>query len=160
MSTRWIIRRHTVEALIAVLFLFLASAWIGSLPTQQLNESGYTWVAPHVLVENPGRFEGMNISTKVTINGSFSDESGMCYSSEEGINLVCSIEDPPLSLGDTVIVRGVSYLETNQTFVVGELYVLDTSSSIIRSIPGIILFVIVFFSVFRLDVKSLSFKQR
>ena len=84
----------------------------------------------------------------------------LVVSTAEGVFLQIrqdAYESPVVKSGDRVIFRGTFY---NTSVVVNEFHILDHESVIIHSIPGIILFVVMFFYVFRIDLRHLAFVPR
>ena len=61
---------------------------------------------------------------------------------------------------DRVMFRGISWIYSNNSVLVHEFYTLDYNSSLIRSIPGILLFLVMFFTVFTIDLNRLAFVTR
>ncbi len=123
-------------------------------------QSGYTVVDIRRLNENPLPLEGSAISSSATVI-SVSDQ-GLYYTVEvsEGVILVFpSTMDPP-EAGQRILFRGTSWIHSNGSILVHEFYALDYNSSIIRSIPGILLFIIMFFMIFRVDFTRLAFVSR
>ena len=153
-------RRHFAEGIGVFALLIFLSLWISSIPYSPLEGDGYTPVDPNVLVANPSIYEDSAISTSITITDSYQIGNDSYFESEEGIVIVFQSGHPSLSSGDRVLLRGISQIQSRSYFVVEEFYVLDTSSSIIRSIPGIIIFLVLFFSVYTFDTKKLEFHTR
>ena len=123
-------------------------------------QAGYTVVDIRRLDENPLPLEGAAISSSATIV-SVSDQ-GSYYSAEvsEGVMLVFPASMNPPEEGQRILLRGTSWLHSNGSILVHEFYVLDRSSSIIRSIPGILLFIVLFFMIFRVDFSHFAFVSR
>ncbi|MHA1169402.1 MAG: hypothetical protein ACTSRU_16365 [Candidatus Hodarchaeales archaeon] len=125
-----------------------------------INPAGYTVVGIKTLNENPLPLEGSAISTSATIV-SVADH-GSYYSAEvsEGATLVFpSTLNSPVE-GQRILLRGTSWLYSNGSIVVHEFYALDSSVSLIRSIPGILLFIVMFFMIFKIDIRRLAFVSR
>ena len=145
----------------ALLTIFLALIISNSfLFPYPIKRSEYHHVSIDAIMLNPSLFEGSKISTEIVILSLSSSNTTYFATTEDGVNATFSsgLELPPI--GTRILIRGVSWIETNNTISVDEYYAMDYSSSIIRSIPGIILFVILFFSVFRIDFKQLAFVKR
>lgn len=125
-----------------------------------MNPDGYTVVGIRQLTENPLPLEGAEISTSATVI-SISDH-GSYFSAEvsEGVSLVFLSPQIAPDVGQRILVRGTSWLHSNGSIVVHEFYALDYSSSLIRSVPGIILFVVLFFMTFKIDFHNLAFVAR
>ena len=123
-------------------------------------ENGYTVVDVQRIRENPSPLEGHLISSSATVlaitnNGSF-------YSAhiEGGIVLIFPSNGEHPENGQWILFRGTSWLSTNGSILVSEFYPLDYSSSLIRSAPGIILFIILFFMIYKVDFNRLAFVKR
>jgi len=146
---------------LALFILFLALILASStLFPYAIKQSEYAVVSIDRLKENPVPFEGENISSEVTITSIL--ENGTYLFTERGVTVILIIPSSlgSLEVGDQVNIRGTSWILTNNTIIVHELYVRDYNSSPIRSVPGIILFAILFFSVFRIDLSRLAFVRR
>ncbi|MGY5871691.1 MAG: hypothetical protein RTV72_05570, partial [Candidatus Thorarchaeota archaeon] len=104
------------------------------------NPDGYTVVGIRRLDENPLPLEGSAISSSATIV-SVTDQ-GSYYTAEvsEGVTLVFPSSMNPPEDGQRILLRGTSWLYSNGSILIHEFHVLDSSSSVIRSIPGILLF--------------------
>jgi hypothetical protein len=146
-------------------FAFLGIFLVLMLSTNYLfpysfEQSGYTVVDVRRLHENPLPLEGSAISSSVTVASII--DHGSYYSSElsDGITLVFPSAMIPPEEGQRILIRGTSWFLTNGSIFIQEYYVLDTGSSIIRSIPGIALFIVLFFMVFRIDFGQLAFTSR
>ena len=125
-----------------------------------VGQAGYTVVDIRRLDENPLPLEGSAISSSATVI-SVTDH-GSYHSAEvsEGVTLVFpSTMTPPVE-GQRILFRGTSWLYSNGSILVHEFYALDYSSSIIRSIPGIVLFIVLFFMIFKVDFRRLAFVPR
>ena len=123
-------------------------------------QAGYTVVGIRRLNENPLPLEGSAISSSATIISVV--DHGSYHSAEvsEGVTLVFPSTMNPPEEGQRILLRGTSWLHSNGSILVHEFYASDTSSSIIRSIPGILLFIIMFFMIFRVDFNRLAFVSR
>ncbi|MFW9851116.1 MAG: hypothetical protein ACFFF4_18470 [Candidatus Thorarchaeota archaeon] len=121
----------------------------------------YTYVESHFLLDNAHDFEGIRISTTVTIL-SIKQSSNVStrYSVEEDFDIVLTNEFDLLEPGTNVILRGICYIETSGFIDGEEIYVSNGMSSILRSIPGILLITLVLFRYYRFSVKKLSFIPR
>ncbi len=120
----------------------------------------YTSVDIRKIIQNPIPFEGHEISSAATISTVISDESLSMVEVAEGIILVFpSSVDVPRE-GDGVVFRGISWIHSNNSVLVHEFYTPDSDSSTIRSIPGILLFLAMFFTVFTTDLDCLAFLTR
>ena len=110
--------------------------------------------------ENPLPLEGHAISTTATVISV--TDTGSYYSVvvSEGATLVLPLNMTPPLGGQRLLVRGTSWLHTNGSIFVHEFYALDYSSSLIRSVPGIVIFVILFFMTFKIDFRKLAFTER
>ena len=121
---------------------------------------GYTVVDVRRIAENSLLLEGASISSSATIL-SVTDHGAFSSALVEGgvtLSFPSTIGHP--ESGVRVLFRGVSWLSENGSITVHEFYVLDYSSSLIRSVPGIILFIIMFFLVFTFDFRHIAFIVR
>ncbi len=125
-----------------------------------IEPAGYTVVGIKRLNENPLPLEGSAISSSATVISVIDQGSYHSADVAEGVTLVFpSTVDPP-EVGQRILFQGTSWLHSNGSILVHEFYALDSSSSIIRSIPGIVLFTVMFFWIFRVDFKRLAFVSR
>ena len=125
-----------------------------------MEQAGYTVADIRRIEETPLSLEGREISSSATIvtvsdNGSF-------YTAwiVEGVTLIFPSAVGHPHNGERVLLRGTSWISTNESILVHEFYVLDYSISLIRSIPGIVLFIVMFFLVFKIDLGRLAFVSR
>lgn len=127
---------------------------------QPFEQAGYTVVTIRRLNEYPLDFEGLAISSRATIVSI--NESGSNYIADvsEGATLIFPSAIGHPNISQRILFRGTSLLVSNRSILVTEFYSLDYSSSIIRSIPGILLFAILFFSTFKFDLKRVVFVLR
>jgi hypothetical protein len=123
-------------------------------------QSGYTVVDIKKLEENPLPLEGREISSSATITAVVDNGTFYTAEVEEGATLIFPSAIGPPSVGERVLFRGTSWIGTNGSILVHEFYALDYSSSLIRSVPGIILFIVMFFMVFKIDLRRLAFVVR
>ena len=122
--------------------------------------SEYTFVDLDRVRENPSLFYDRNISSTATVESVFIMRPGSLVITTEEVALQIqhnAWSTTGLVQGDRIFLRGTA---RNQTILVDEFYKLDYSSSIIRSIPGIILFIAMFFLIFTIDFKRLAFVPR
>lgn len=121
---------------------------------------GYTVVDLRRLHENPSLLDGREISSSATIMTVSDNGTFYTATSAEEITLIFpSSLDHPLD-GARILLRGTSWVGINGSILVHEFYTLDYNSSLIRSVPGIILFIFLFFMVFRVDFNRLAFTLR
>ena len=125
-----------------------------------IKHSEYGVVSFDRLEQNPEPFEGKKISSQVTVTQVIDNSTYII--SDDGIDaiLVVSHTLGTLQRGERVYIRGTSWILTNNSIVVDEFYILNYTSSLIRSIPGIIIFLVLFFSVFKIDFKKGAFVSR
>ncbi len=146
---------------LAVLGIFLALVVSTDLFfPYSFEQAGYTVVDIRRLNENPLFLEGSALSSSATVVSVI--DLGSYYSVEvsEGVTLVFPSSLGHPEEGSRILLRGISWLYSNGSILVHEFYALDYSSSIIRSIPGIFLFIVMFFIIFRIDFKRLAFVSR
>jgi len=120
----------------------------------------YTSIDIRKIKQNPIPFEGQEISSAATVSAVISHESFSLGEVEEGVILVFSSSVGHPREGDRVLFRGTSWIHSNNSILVHEFYTLDHDSSLIRSIPGILLFLVMFFTVFTVDLNRLAFVTR
>ncbi len=145
-------------AVLGIFFVLIASTNL--FFSYSFEQAGYTVVDIRRLNENPLPLEGSAISSSATVVSVI--DQGSYYSAEvaEGVTLVFpSTMDPPEE-GQRILLRGTSWVHSNGSILVHEFYALDYTSSIIRSIPGILLFIVMFFMIFRVDFTRLAFVSR
>ena len=157
------VRPELIKGLGALGIFLALIVTTGILLPFPITQSNYTFVDLTRVEQNPIPFNERNISSRATV------ESILVIG---GQSLVFTIENVPLQIdtfeastlthGDRIFFRGTLHIhnQSSLTIVVHEFYVLDYSSSIIRSIPGIILFIVMFFFVFTIDFKRLAFVPR
>ena len=133
---------------------------VSYLQPYSIVQDGYTVVDVQRIHENPLPLEGHEISSSATVvtvtdNGSF-----YAARTEDGVLLIFpSGTDYPQN-GDRILFRGTSWVSTNGSILVSEFYPLDYNVSLIWSIPGIILFIALFFAIFKIDFNRLAFVKR
>ena len=145
-------------ALLGIFFVLIVSTDL--FFPYSFEQAGYTVVDIRRLDETPLPLEGSAISSSATII-SVSNQ-GSYYSAvvSEGVTLVFLLDQVPPEIGQRILLRGTSWLYSNGSIVVHEYYALDYNSSLIRSIPGIIFFIVMFFMVFKIDFKRLAFVSK
>lgn len=144
--------------MLGVFFVIIVAA--SYLASHSISETGYTRVGIRTLSDEPLPLEGRNISSSATAISVVDQGSYSLIDTEEGVYLVVpKVLGVPVQ-GDHVLFRGTSWVASNGTVTVHEFHVLDASSSVIRSVPGIIVFVIMFFAVFSVDMEQLAFIVR
>ena len=120
----------------------------------------YTSADIRKIIQNPIPFEGHEISSAAAISTVISNESFSVAEVAEGIILIFPSSVGSPGEGDSVLFRGTSWIHSNNSVLVHEFYTLDSDSSKIRSIPGILLFLVMFFTVFTIDFNRLAFVTR
>ena len=154
------LRPELLRGLVVLGLFFALIVTSDLLLPYSLEQSGYTVTDIRRLKEDPLPLEGREISSSATITAVF--DNGTFYTADvvEGTTLIfpSSIGHP--SVGESVLFRGTSWIGTNNSILVHEFYALDYSSSLIRSVPGIILFIVMFFIVFKIDLSRLAFVVR
>lgn len=153
--------RHIVEASIALLTLLSVGAIFNVIQLPSLTETTYTLVDATYLFGNPTLFESEKISTSVTIKSQYQENTTYhIYSTDEGFLVRCPSTLPELQPGDHVAIRGVSEIIAHNEVDVQQLEVIYPSVSIIRSVPGFILFLVLFFWMYRFDFRLMKFVRR
>ncbi len=125
-----------------------------------IEHTRYTSIDIRKIIQNPVPFEGQEISSAATVSAVFSNESFSIAEAAEGVILVFPSSVGHPIVGDRVLFRGTSRIHSNNSILVHEFYTLDYNSSLIRSIPGILLFLTMFFMVFTINRDSLAFVIR
>ena len=122
----------------------------------------YRPVSAERLLENPEDFEGVKVSFEVIVLEVTDNitESKYLVKTEENVDLEIQYSLGPVHVGDDVLLRGISYLHAEGYIEVTELYVTDPVGPVIKSIPGIVSLVILFFLVFSFDYQKLAFIPR
>ena len=147
-----------------VLLLFIALVIPSSLlQPYPISTSEYTHVDLRRVRQDPPLVVELNISSSATVEFIFAMRGQSFVFTVENVTLVIRTDDlisKPVSSGDFIYFRGTLHTEPSLSVSVNEFHILDRTSSIIRSIPGIILFIVLFFSVFTIDLKRLAFVQR
>ena len=146
---------------LAVFGVFLVLVVVVSyLQPYSIVQDGYTVVDVRRIQENPIPLEGHEISSSATVitvtdNGSF-------YAAriEDGIVLIFPLGTDYPRNANRILFRGTSWVSTNGSILVSEFYPLDYNVSLIRSAPGIILFIAMFLAVFKIDFNRLAFVKR
>ncbi len=125
-----------------------------------IEHARYTSIDIRKIIQNPIPFEGHEISSAATVSTVITNESFSIAEVAEGVILVFSSSVGHPREGDRVMFRGTSWIHLNNSILVHEFYTLDYNSSLIRSIPGILLFLVMFFTVFTIDLNRLAFVTR
>ncbi len=133
---------------------------VNLLTPYSVSQPGYTLVDIGTLADNPLPLEGHRISSSAGIIDTDAQGSYSIAHTAEGVLLVFSQSAGVPEKGDHVLFRGISWVSSNNSIVVEEVYIHQSYSSIIRSIPGIVLFVALFFAVFTVDWKRVAFVVR
>ncbi len=146
---------------LGVLGLFIVLIVVNSLLQPiPYSQSKYTFVDLDIVRDNPTVFYDQNISSTTTVESVWYLRPNFYISTPEEMFLSIRRDawDPPMIVpGDRIYIRGTVH---NRTVFLHEFYVLNYSSSIIRSVPGIILFGVIFFQIFTIDFKRLAFVPR
>ena len=149
---------------IVVLILFVALIIPSSiLQPYPISASEYIHVDLKRVRQDPSLIAGLNITSSATVESLLVMKGVSLVFTDENVTLMVHTDDlntHPLASGDFIYFRGTLHTEPSLVVTVHEFHVLDLTSSIIRSIPGIILFVVLFFSVFTIDFKHLAFVPR
>jgi hypothetical protein len=143
--------------LVLFITLIVASSILQPYP---LTQSKYVSVDLELVKRNPDLFYGRNITSFATVEFVFYLHPNLVVSTAEGVFLQIRqglYESPVVKSGDLVIFRGTFY---NTSVVVHEFHILDYRGVILRSIPGVVLFAVMFFCVFGIDLKHLAFVPR
>ncbi len=155
------VRPELLKGLAALLCLLLVVVVTETITPDPFQLTQYTQINPNRIRENPAHYEGMQVSLSVWVNSTQDyDTEHVLVNTVEDIPLLYPTDLDSVDQGDRLLLRGVSRVESLGYIEVVDAYILDTTSSPIRSIPGIILFVMFLFYVYRLDVRRLVFLPR
>ena len=125
-----------------------------------IEHTRYTSIDIRKIIQNPVPFEGQEISSSATVSAIISNESFSVAEVAEGVILIFPSSVGHPREGDIVLFHGTSWIHSNNSVLVHEFHTLDSDSSKIRSIPGILLFLVMFFTVFTIDLNRLAFVTR
>jgi hypothetical protein len=149
-----------------VLFLLLTCLTSVFLP-HQINSNEYQNLDSSVLLASPAAYERCKVSIGVTIVDvdEQSNLQGQLLETTQSFNLFLPKSLGSVTVGDHVSLRGVSYVSSRGYIEITEFYIHDypidgVSRSLLHSIPGILVFVAIFFAVFRFDLGKLRFVSR
>jgi hypothetical protein len=154
------LRPELLRGLVVLGIFFAIIVTTDLLLPYSFEQSGYTVVDIRRLQEGPLPLEGREVSSSATITAVFDNGTFYTAEVEEGASLIFPSSIGPPSVGERVLFRGTSWIATNNSILVHEFYALDYNSSLIRSVPGIILFIVMFFIVFKIDLRRLAFVVR
>ncbi|RLI57502.1 MAG: hypothetical protein DRP09_03130 [Candidatus Thorarchaeota archaeon] len=143
--------------LVGFLLVVVITSAVMPYPVQT---SEYVFVDIRLLAEDPQAFEGHSISSVATVVETSNVGSYVYVDTVEGTRLAIPSSEPIPAVGDRIMFRGVSSLQADSVIFVDEFYALDYSSSLIRSVPGIALFLVLLFMVFKIDWKHLALVRR
>lgn len=142
-----------------VVFLVLVVSFSYMFP-HSTEQAGYTVISINRLEEDPLPLEGANISSSATVIQI--DDSGLDIVAEIGEDTVLvfrgSAGHP--EVGDRILLRGVSWVATNGSITVHQFNVIDPNSSLVRSVPGIAAFVLLFLVTYTVDAGRIAFVRR
>ena len=154
-------RRNLIEGILALSLLFMIALSTGSMIPYSPLPSEYLWVDASVLHNNSAALEGVNVTTSVFVSSSpVISNSSVRYSVEEGFDIQCPTESPLFAIGSHVIIRGISRIESTGVVEVIESYDHDSTSSLIRSVPGFVIVILALFLVYRFDFRKIGFSPR
>jgi hypothetical protein len=161
------IRPELLRGLIVLGLFFVLIVSTDLIAPYSFEQNGYTVIDLRRAVENPSPLDGHKVTSTATITGIMYFHPYTFIFVEEDIPLYYRglLRDlANLTVSDTIIFRGTFHISPNNLtsnyIVIREVYVLDYSSSLIRSVPGIILFVVMFFMIFTFDLKRVAFVLR
>ena len=159
------IRSELVKGLSVLGIFLILTVTTSILLPFPISQSNYTFVDLTRVNQNPLPFQERNISSTATVESTLVMGNVSLVITNEDVTLQIRNQDVSAPIvfaqGDRIFFRGTLHsFDSAITVVVHEFYVLDYSSSIIRSIPGIILFIVMFFFVFSVDFKGLAFVPR
>ena len=152
-----------VSVLVLFLMLTITISIIHPVP---ISQSEYKHVDLDRVRLNPLPFDGLNITSSAIVETVIVIWPIAHVNTAEEVDLQIrfsvSVPPPELTQGDRISFRGTVRAINESIFIVQlhEFHILDSSSSIIRSTPGIVLFVVLFFFVYTIDFKRLAFVPR
>jgi hypothetical protein len=130
-----------------------------------IEQNGYTVIDLRRAHEDALLLDGHNVTSIATIENWLPAPYSVALT-EENVQLTIRDLSYHPQVGDRVYFRGtfhVHYYNASLNIIdirVHEIYVIDENSSLIRSVPGIILFVVMFFMIFTVDFKRVAFVLR
>jgi hypothetical protein len=152
-----------VSVLILFLMLTITISIIHPIP---ISQSEYKHVDLDRVSLSPLLFDELNISSSAIVESVIViwPIAHVITTEEVDLQIRLSVSEPlpELTQDNRISFRGTVHAINESLFIVQihEFRVLDSSSSIIRSIPGIVLFVVMFFVVYTIDFKRLAFVPR
>lgn len=153
--------RHELVKGISVLAVFFCLIVSVSLVSPySISPSEYTSVDFRMLAERPLLFEGKKVTSSASITEGFRQDSYNMANTTDGVLLVLPSSSIPPEKGDHLVFRGTSWILSNNSIYVQDFHVHQTYSSITRSAPGIVLFIVLFFTLFMIDSDRLAFVVR
>ena len=157
-----IIRTELRNGLIVLVCFLVTIIMADLLLPSQIDLFEYQRINPEELTENPIMYEGELISTYgvITSVNNTIPNSHYYAETEWGLILLIPSSDQQVQVEDRVNIRGTSLLVSNGYFEVTEMHITDQLGLLLRSVPGIIGFIILFFVFFKLDLHGLSFIPR
>lgn len=119
----------------------------------------YQSVSRLQLLNHPENYEGLNITTSFTIQDLIPFNSSHFFAEGQDHFLLLCPDNSSLDIGHSIALRGISFLLS-----FGYILLVDyhsfRSTPYYYSIPGIILFLFLFFVTFRIDFSSLTIFPR
>ena len=157
-----IIRTDLRNGLIVLVCFLVTIIMTDLLLPSQIDLFEYQRIDPEDLTENPISYEGERISTYgiITSVNNTLPNSHYYAETEWGLILLIPSSDQQVQVGDRVNIRGISLLVSSGYFEVTEMHIADQLGPLLKSVPGIIGFVILFFVFFKLDLHGLAFIPR
>jgi hypothetical protein len=149
---------------VIVLFLVLVISTDLLMPFS-VEQNGYTVIDLRRATEDPLLLDGRNVTSLATVTRWLPAPYYVALT-EENVELSYRHVSYQPHVGDRVYFRGtfhVYYYNASLTIIsvdVHDFYVIDENSTIIRSVPGIILFIVMFFMIFTIDFRRVAFVLR
>ena len=153
-------RPELLKGLIVLSIFFAVILSTEILLPHPIEHTRYMSIDIRKVKESPVPFEGQEISSAATVSAVISNESFSMAEVVEGVILVFPSSVGHPREGDRVMFRGTSWIHLNNSVLIHEFYTLDHYSSLIRSIPGVLLFLVMFFAIFAIDLNRLAFVNR
>ncbi|MFW9975132.1 MAG: hypothetical protein ACFFDQ_07710 [Candidatus Thorarchaeota archaeon] len=153
-------RSDLILGVTAVSILIITSLALGSIYIGPETDS-YRYVDSLTLAQNAQDFEGARITTSLTLLFVLSHSSeNTTYQTDSGFKLASFNDSIPLGNGTIIEVRGISRVFSLDVFIAAEIHIHDPYSSPLRSLPGIVIIVLLLVKIYRFDYRKMSFTLR
>lgn len=155
------IRTELKKGITVLILLLLVVLITETFSPDPIQTSEYVQVSSIRVRDNPSLYEGKKITITINvISVEVFDAQHNQISSTESIMCLYPNNFETVQSGERLIIRGICRIESLGYVEVTDTYSIDILSSPIRSIPGIILFAILLFYVYRFEVREFVFLPR